>query len=94
MGSLKLPKTIIKQIDKYRKHCLWRGGDINAGKPAMAAWSMVTKPKTEGGLRVLKIQVQNDALLMKNLDMFFNNVDIPQVTLIWDKYYQNGETAR
>jgi hypothetical protein len=28
-----LLKTIIKQIDKYRKHCLWRGADINAKTP-------------------------------------------------------------
>jgi hypothetical protein len=26
-------KTVIKQVDKYRKHCLWRGADINANHP-------------------------------------------------------------
>jgi hypothetical protein len=30
MCTLKLPKTVIKQIDKFRRHCLWRGADINA----------------------------------------------------------------
>lgn len=25
-----LPKTVIKQIDKFRKHCLWRGADGNS----------------------------------------------------------------
>jgi hypothetical protein len=30
MCTLKLPKTVIKQIDKFRRHCLWRGSDINA----------------------------------------------------------------
>jgi hypothetical protein len=33
MCTLRLPKTVIKQIDKYRRHCLWRGADINAKKP-------------------------------------------------------------
>jgi hypothetical protein len=25
MSTIKLPPTIIKQINKYRKHCIWRG---------------------------------------------------------------------
>jgi hypothetical protein len=29
MCSFLLPKTVIKQIDKFRKHYLWRGLDIN-----------------------------------------------------------------
>jgi hypothetical protein len=33
MCSLALPNAVIKQIDKYRKHCLWRGSNINARKP-------------------------------------------------------------
>lgn len=37
MCSLALPKSVIKQIDKYRKHCLWRGSDINSNKPPKAA---------------------------------------------------------
>jgi hypothetical protein len=37
MCSIKIPVTIIKQIDKYRRHCLWRGGDINSKKPLLTA---------------------------------------------------------
>lgn len=48
---------------------------------------MVTLPKTEGGLRIKKMAVQNDALLMKNLHKFFNNAEIPWVKLVWDNYY-------
>jgi hypothetical protein len=76
MCSLELPKTVIKQIDKLRKHCLWRGADINAKKNPKATWEMVCKPK-EGGLGVIDIKKQNEALLMKNLDKFFNKHDIP-----------------
>lgn len=53
MCSLLLPKSIIKEIDKYRKHCLWRGSDINAKKPPKAAWKLVRAPKNEGGWRLL-----------------------------------------
>jgi hypothetical protein len=50
MFSIKLPVCIINQIDKYKRHCLWRGGDINAKKPPMAAWKLVTRPKAKGVL--------------------------------------------
>jgi hypothetical protein len=89
MCTLKLPPSIVKQIDKYRKHCLWRGGDINAKKPPLAAWSLVTKPKSEGGLGVLNISTQNDALLLKYLHKFFNQQSQPWVSLIWNNHYRN-----
>jgi hypothetical protein len=44
---------------------------------------MVCLPKAEGGLGVLKLQTQNEALLLKNLHKFFNRLDIPWVLLIW-----------
>jgi hypothetical protein len=37
MCTFSLPATVIKQIDKFRKHCLWRGSDINARKQPKAA---------------------------------------------------------
>jgi hypothetical protein len=45
------------------------------------------KPKNEGGLGVLDLKKQNEALLMKNLDKFLNRKDIPWVLLIWEKHY-------
>jgi hypothetical protein len=36
---------------------------------------------------VLNLEVQNKFLLLKNLDKFYNNVDIPWVNLIRDTYY-------
>jgi hypothetical protein len=69
MCTLALPKTVIQRIDKFRKHCLWRGNDINARKPPKAAWKMVCKTKEERGLGVIDIEQQNKALLMKNLDI-------------------------
>jgi hypothetical protein len=45
--ALALPKSVIKQIDKFRKHCLWRGADINSKKPPKAAWEIVCVPKEE-----------------------------------------------
>lgn len=55
--------TVIEQIDKYRRHLFWRGADINAKKPSQAAWEMVPRPKTEGGLGIVNLRVKNEALL-------------------------------
>ena len=79
LGTYLLPKTVIDQIDKYRKHCLWRGSNIG---PPKAAWKMVCLPKEEGGLGVLNLKTQNEAMLLKNLHKFFNKVDTPWVQLI------------
>lgn len=89
-GTLKLHKGVINQLDKYWKHCLWRGGDLGSKKPHKAAWSMVTLPKKQGGLGVQRTATHNDAMLMKFLHKFFNKVNVPWVKLIWDNYYHNG----
>jgi hypothetical protein len=52
---------------------------------------MVCVPKEEGGLGVINLEKHNQALLMKNLDKFFNHKDTPWVSLIWEKYYSNGK---
>jgi hypothetical protein len=87
MCTLKIPKTIIKQIDIYRKHCLWRGTDTGSKKPPLVAWSTVTQRKVNGGLGVLRLETQNDVLLLKFLHKFFNSYDLPWVNIIWNKYY-------
>jgi hypothetical protein len=50
----------------------------------------ICRPKNQGGLGVLDITVQNNALLIKNLHKFYNRLDIPWVNLIWDSYYSNN----
>jgi hypothetical protein len=37
MCTFLLPKTVIAQVDKYRKHCLWRGPDLSSNKPSKTA---------------------------------------------------------
>jgi hypothetical protein len=90
MRTIKVPITILQQVDKYRKHCLWKGGDTNSRKPPLAIWKLVTKPKLKGGPEVINLRLQNEVLLMKNLHKFFNKQDLPWVNLIWMQYYSNG----
>jgi hypothetical protein len=81
---------VVDQIDKFRKLCLWRGANINAKQKPKFAWPIVYRTREEGGLGVLNIKTQNEALLIKHLHNFFNKDDIPWVSLIWEKYYSSG----
>jgi hypothetical protein len=45
----------------------------------------------KGGLGVIKLRVQNEALLLKNLHKFFNKANLPWVYLVWSQYYSNGK---
>jgi hypothetical protein len=47
-----------------------RGGNL-------VAWDIVMQPKEKGGLGVLNLRLQNDALLMKHLSKFYNRADVP-----------------
>lgn len=87
MYTYLLPKIVTKQIDKLRKHCLWRGSDLNNRKSSKAAWLMVCVPKPEGGLGVLDLKIQTENLLRKHLHKFFNRMPVPWVQLVWDYYY-------
>jgi hypothetical protein len=89
MCSLKLPATVIEIIDKHRKSCLWRGKDFKKKGYNLSTWDLVRKPKDKGGLGVINLSVQNDALLLKHLDKFYRKTNVPWVRLIWDKYYSN-----
>jgi len=82
MFTFLLPITVIKQIDKFRKHCLWRGSNLNSKKTPKAAWDLVCDSKKNGGLGVIKLQTQNESLLLKHFHKFFNKLDVPWVNLI------------
>lgn len=63
---------------------------INANKPPLAAWRIACKPKKYGSLEIFDLATQNDALMMKKLDKFFNKHNIPWVNLVWENYYNSG----
>jgi hypothetical protein len=84
--SLKVQKTILKIFDRSRRHCLWAKEDDSTSVNALAAWSMVCRPKRQGGLGILNMEIQNKALLLKQLHKFYSNADILWVKLIWSLY--------
>src|SRR4051812_10335976 len=63
--TLRLPPKIIELLDKIRRKCLWikktkQGDKCNS----LASWDMVCRPKDCGGLGVLSLRIQGDALLL------------------------------
>jgi hypothetical protein len=66
---------------------LWRGNNPEKNIGNLAAWPMVQKPKSKGGLGIINLRLQNDALLLKQLHKFYNHQDIPWINLIWQRYY-------
>jgi hypothetical protein len=84
MLTLRLPPGLILVIDRARRHYLWKRKDEDKVN-SLAAWDMVCKPKN--GLGVINLQIQNAALLLKQLNKFYNNEDIPWVHMVRDAYY-------
>jgi hypothetical protein len=61
---------------------MWCNSDCNAKSKPMIAWRKCTRPKRNGGVGVINLRSQNTALLLKNLDKFYNRRNIPWVNLI------------
>jgi hypothetical protein len=51
MSTSNLSIWVIKQIEKYRRNCLWRDSDLNGNKMPLASWKMVQRPKMKGWFR-------------------------------------------
>ena len=88
MCSLEIPPKILEHLEKIRKHILWDKKTEDGVKTNyLVAWDRVCMPKKRGGIGVLNLKIQNEALLLKFLDKFYNKVDTPWVTLVWNAYY-------
>lgn len=88
MCSIKINPKIIDPLNKLRRCCLWqKQSDDGVRGNSLVAWDLVCHPKNKGGLGVINLKMQNQGLLLKQLQKFYNRVDIPWVQLIWNKYY-------
>jgi hypothetical protein len=89
MCSIQLNPKILEHIEKIRRHCLWvkKNEEGEERCYSLAAWDMVCKPKDRGGLGILNLKLQNEALLLKYLHKFYNKADIPWVYILWNSYH-------
>lgn len=90
MCTLKFSPKLIEILDKITRRCLWtkkieQGNKCNS----LAAWDLVCKPKSKGGLVVINTKIHNEALLLKFLHKFYNKLDVPWANLLWDNQYVN-----
>ncbi|GJY59365.1 hypothetical protein Tco_0459257 [Tanacetum coccineum] len=63
---VKIPKTIVKDIDRVLKKFLWSNNALSKGR-SKVAWKIVCKPKCEGGLGLRQLEEWNDVLLTKQI---------------------------
>lgn len=70
--TLRVPITILNQLDRYGKHWLWDKGDLTRKGGCLVSWEVACKSKEQGGLGIIDLRTQNTALLMKHLHKFYN----------------------
>ncbi|XP_078174446.1 uncharacterized protein LOC144568092 [Carex rostrata] len=63
--AMKLPKCVINQIDRAHRSFLWKGNDTCKGINYLVNWPSVCALKKNGGMGILDLEVENDALLTK-----------------------------
>jgi hypothetical protein len=91
MCTIEINPKIMNHIEKIRRRVVWsKKTDEGEKCISLAAWDMVCRPKDKGGLGVLNMKTQNQGLLLKFLDKFYNKKDIQWVKLIWSTYYQDS----
>ena len=87
MCTLKLPPRVIDQINRYIKHALWSGTEIHKAVCCLVVWDTACRPKEEGGLGIINLQIENTTLLLKFLDKVNNHANMLWVTLTWNTLY-------
>jgi hypothetical protein len=75
--------------NRAHRHCLWAKEEDSSSLNALAAWDKVCRPRHCGGLGVKNLELQNKALLIKQLHKFYSHADTPWVKLVWSLYGEN-----
>ncbi|XP_073353855.1 uncharacterized protein [Aegilops tauschii subsp. strangulata] len=87
-AKLTLVNSAVTSMLIYAIYCLRAKNSKDGVKNnSLAAWELVCRPKSKGGLGIIDIKTKNMALLLKHLFKFYNHDDVPWVTLVWDAYY-------
>jgi hypothetical protein len=84
MSFFEIPKWVIKNLDHYRSRFFWQGSS-QKHRYRLAKWDILCRPKDQGGLGILDLQLQNKCLLAKWLVNLLNTDGIWQ-SMLWNKY--------
>jgi hypothetical protein len=86
LSFFEVPKEVLHKLDFYRSRFFWQGDSHkNKKKYRLAKWGIICRPKDQGGLGVLNLEVQNKCLLSKWLFILVNSEEEWQ-QLIKNKY--------
>jgi len=84
MSFFEIPKGVLKNLNHFRSRFFWQGSS-NKHKYRLTKWDILYRPKDQGGLGILDLQLQNKCLLAKWLVNLLNTNGIWQ-SLLTNKY--------
>jgi hypothetical protein len=84
ISFFQLPKEVLKQLDYFWSRFFWQG-DSEKNKYRLTKWSIICRPKDQGGLGIHDLEVKNKALLGKWLFKLLTEEGVWQ-TLLKRKY--------
>ena len=84
MSFFEMPKGVLKNLDHFRSRFFWQGSS-DKHKYCLAKWDILCRPKDQGGLGILNLQLQNKWLLAKWLVNLLNTNGLWQ-NLLSNKY--------
>ena len=84
MSFFEIPKGVLKNLDHVRSRFFWQESS-DKHKYRLARWDILCRPKDQGGLGILDLQLQNKCLLVKWLVNLLNTVGMWK-SLLTNKY--------
>jgi hypothetical protein len=72
LSFFEVPKEVLHKLDFYRSKFFWQG-DNHKKKYRLAKWGIICRPKDQGGLGVLNLELQNKCLLSKWIFTLINS---------------------
>ena len=92
MSFFEIPKGVLKNLDHFRSRFFWQGS-FDKHKYHLAKWDILCRPKDQGGLGILNLQLQNKCLLAKLLVNLLNTNSLWQY-LLTNKYLRSKSLSQ
>ena len=80
MSFFEIPKGVLRNLDHFISRFFWQGSS-EKHKFRLVKWDILCRPKDQGGLGILDLQLQNKCLLAKWLVNLLNTTGMWQILL-------------
>ena len=87
LSFFEIPKEVLKKLNHFRSRFFWQG-NRHKRKYRLKKWSILCRPKRQGGLEIMDLETLNKCLLSKWLFKLINEEGIWQ-QLLRNKYLAN-----